>query len=184
MHPVLTQPRRPPDREEKIRAAARVIATRPFPHLGTRKHPADRRTLDRIRLKTPWLTVYPVSWSQPGAWQTIERVVTRFYLNRPATDRVFASGVDERLLHLTVDQDRHELVMTTRLGGQPMRVTSDITAYAVQPTIARELTRLGYLLDGETTYFPLTIVPHGLIADLSHAYTKADAVARDEEIRR
>jgi hypothetical protein len=176
----LTQPIRPFDHDDRIRRAAATLDPHRWGERGARK---SASTIDRTRLKLPWLTVFTAHSTYQGAWQEVRRAVIRFYFNRPALDRIVPPYGDERTVYLSIERQHGELLILSAKGGWPMTVTGNISASCTQRFIAGELERMGYLLDGgETTYFPLRPTAYGFVADLSTAYTKADAVAHEEAL--
>ena len=143
--------------------------------------------IDRTRLKTPWLTVYPNTFLSRSEWKEWERTVIRFYLNAPAHALIFPkkSGVHlPKDAYLTIDRGTDELLIGWRKGGHPVVIHTNTSCGFRHSFIAATLIRLGYLLDDEPTYFPLRQTGEGLIADLSTAYSKAAAIDREEDLCR
>jgi hypothetical protein len=180
----MTSPRRVENRDNLIRAAAAKLDPA---WKGNRKppHQRSRTSIDKVRLKLPWLTIYPVTTRHMGAWSEERRhTVYRFYLNAPARKIVFNVNRKETVLSAFLDHDRRTLAITTTYGGAPLLFRSYEGGYAANPDVSKPIVRMRYLLDGEPTYFPLKLVPHGFVADLSEPHTKADAVAVEEDLTR
>jgi hypothetical protein len=183
-------------RAEKIRLAAQTVAH--LDRMGAdpnetyvRRNP---QTVDRIRLKTPWLVVYPSTFLARGAWKEEVRTQVRFYLNAPAHDLLFERrGIALPIAaYLAIDREADALRISggnsTARQGWPVTIHPSKSNHFGHSHVGNELYRLGYALDGETTYFPLTTEQSpgtwSLVADLSTAYTKADAIAHEEDIRK
>jgi hypothetical protein len=182
----MTSPRRVENRDNLIRAAAAKLNPE---HLkGKPKHPSTRAksTIDAVRLKLPWLTIYPVTTRYAGAWSEERRhTVYRLYLNAPARKIVFNGSRKETVLSAVFKQDENLLAIVTTPGvGLSLLFRSYEGGYASNPDVSNPIVRNGYLLDGEPTYFPLQLIPHGFVADLGEPHTKADAVAVEEDLTR
>lgn len=178
----MTTPRQTEDRSAKIRAAALAVRASQAGRHTTRD--LSRSTIDNRRLSLPWLTVYVVKKTYRGRWQDSFSTSLRFHFNTAAKEAIFRGGEAERTLYLSVDHARRELLALDAKGGWPLRVSrSPSSSGTSQRTVAALLDKHGYLLDDETTYFPIRVTPVGLIADLSTPYSKDDAVYHEEDLR-
>lgn len=184
----MTELRAPIRTRDKIDLAAATVASigrMRDPRGPKHAHIRAAHTIDRTRLKTPWLTVYPSTFTTQGEWKTWTRTVIRFYLNAPAHHLIFPKkqGIHlPKAAYLSLNREHDALAVSWRKGGFPATIRPNASAYFSHTAVAADLVRLRYLIDGEATYFPIRQTDVGLIADLSTAYSKADAIAHEEDL--